>query len=179
MPADAILRGLLNSRLPKVMRDTNDRPPRRYEDKEASALVALKAREIEQAFNDWVYTDGDRRRELVGAFNDKFNTRSLRQFDGSHLTLPGKSPDLSLRRHVMNAIWRGIQSLESDARVVARDRADWSEQQLHKAQQELPRLLPQLDQKSPNTDKRPTARGHRRARCEDAREGHDRVAQSL
>jgi N12 class adenine-specific DNA methylase len=111
MPPDAIIRGLLNSKLPKVMAPTygaDGRVVGEHVDKEATALVALKAREITQAFADWVYRDGDRRRELVGIYNDKMNTRTPRQHDGRHLTLPGKSPDISLRRHIYNAIWRGI-----------------------------------------------------------------------
>ena len=108
MPADAIVRGMLNSRVPKVIRE--DRDGNRYEDKEASALVALKAKEIEREFSDWVFADTERRNQLVDIYNDKFNTRVTRQHDGSHLTLPGKVPDevIKMRRHQKNAIWRGI-----------------------------------------------------------------------
>jgi N12 class adenine-specific DNA methylase len=108
MPADAILRGMLNSRIPKVIRE--DAKKNRYEDKEASALVVIKAKEIQNDFADWVFADTDRRNQLVDIYNDKFNTRVTRQHDGSHLTLPGKVPDevIKMRRHQKNAIWRGI-----------------------------------------------------------------------
>lgn len=107
MPFGEILKGLLNSHVPKVTYSDRDGV---HVDHEASELVKLKAREIETEFADWVYRDGERRNELVKIFNDKFNTRVTRQHDGSHLQLPGKVPDdvIKMRRHQMNAIWRGI-----------------------------------------------------------------------
>lgn len=105
---EALINGLLNSRVPKIVREDSD--GRRYVDQEASALVAQKAREIENEFSDWVFADTARRNKLVDIYNDKFNTRVNRQHDGSHLTLPGKVPDevIRLRRHQKNAVWRGI-----------------------------------------------------------------------
>jgi N12 class adenine-specific DNA methylase len=79
-------------------------------DQEKTTLANLKARAIAKEFTDWVFQDGERRRHLVDLFNDKFNTRVNRQYDGSHLILPGKVPDAvtKMRRHQNNAIWRGI-----------------------------------------------------------------------
>ncbi|MCA1458106.1 hypothetical protein I6F35_33775 [Bradyrhizobium sp. BRP22] len=106
--ADAILRGILNSRVPKVIRE--DGEGKKYVDQEATALVSLKAKEIENDFADWVFANSERRNLLVDIYNEKFNTRVNRQHDGSHLTLPGKVPDevIRLRRHQKNAVWRGI-----------------------------------------------------------------------
>lgn len=103
-----ILSNMLNSRSLKVMREDSD--GKKWVDQEATALVNIKAKEIENAFADWVFADGDRRNKLVGIFNEKFNTRVTRQHDGTHLTLPGKVPDevIALRRHQKNAVWRGI-----------------------------------------------------------------------
>ncbi|WP_213287600.1 LPD38 domain-containing protein [Bradyrhizobium sp. sGM-13] len=108
MTADAILRGILNSRVPKVVRE--DGEGKRYVDQEATALVSLKAKEIENEFADWVFADSARRNLLTDIYNEKFNTRVNRQHDGSHLALPGKVPDevIRLRRHQKNAVWRGI-----------------------------------------------------------------------
>jgi N12 class adenine-specific DNA methylase len=108
IPADAILRGILNSRVPKVMRE--DGEGRKYVDQEATALVSLKAKEVENEFADWVFADSARRNLLTDIYNEKFNTRVNRQHDGSHLALPGKVPDevIKLRRHQKNAVWRGI-----------------------------------------------------------------------
>jgi N12 class adenine-specific DNA methylase len=76
-----------------------------------TALANMNVKRIHEEFSDWVFADGDRRRRLVDIFNEKFNVRVQRQYDGSHLFLPGKVPDIiiSMRRHQKNAIWRGIQ----------------------------------------------------------------------
>lgn len=105
-----ILEKLLNSQTPNVM--TKDMDGNLRLDKDATALAILKGREIVAEFDDWIFKDGDRRELLVDQFNEKFNTRVMRQYDGQHLTLPGKVPDtiIKMRRHQLNAIWRGISS---------------------------------------------------------------------
>ena len=101
-----ILGQLLNSKA-IVVKD-GDKPPR--VDKERTDLAQIKAGEISAEFLDWVFRDSERRAALVALFNEKFNTRVVRQRDGSHLQLPGKVPDsvIGLRRHQKNVIWRGI-----------------------------------------------------------------------
>lgn len=107
-PADYIITRILNSKAVTVT--ARDGDGNTYIDKERTALAGLKAREIEAEFGDWVFKNGERRQRLVDVFNEKFNTRVVRQFNGQHLQLPGKVPDaiLKMRRHQMNAIWRGI-----------------------------------------------------------------------
>ncbi|MBV5329434.1 MAG: hypothetical protein JZU65_17720, partial [Chlorobium sp.] len=87
-----------------------DEDGKRHLNQEASELAAMKAQEIESEFSDWAFSDSDRRNRLVKRFNDRYNTRVPRQRDGSHMTLPGKVPDviIKLRRHQMNAVWRGV-----------------------------------------------------------------------
>jgi N12 class adenine-specific DNA methylase len=103
-----IVTRMLNSQA-VVVRDTDSDGSSRINQEETS-LAGLKAREINSEFLDWVFQDSDRRSRLVEIFNDKFNTRVNRQYDGSHLMLPGKVPDtiIAMRRHQLNAIWRGI-----------------------------------------------------------------------
>ncbi len=107
-PVDYIVSRILNSKAVTVM--ARDADGNTFIDKEKTALAGLKAREIEAEFGDWVFKDGERRQRLVDIFNEKFNTRVVRQFNGQHLQLPGKVPDalIKMRRHQMNAIWRGI-----------------------------------------------------------------------
>lgn len=107
-PPDAIVRNMLNSRVTKVMDYDSD--GKAHVNQEKTALAAIKQKEIENEFADWVFRDADRRNLLVDIFNEKFNTRVNRQHDGTHLTLPGKVPDevIQLRRHQKNAVWRGI-----------------------------------------------------------------------
>lgn len=108
MSATDIVADMLNSRAIKVIDVDSDGG--RHVNHEETNLALLKAKEIGNAFSDWVFADGDRRRMLTGLFNDKYNTRVNRQHDGSHLTLPGKVPDeiIKMRKHQKNAIWRGI-----------------------------------------------------------------------
>jgi N12 class adenine-specific DNA methylase len=109
-PATYILTRLLNSQAVVVTYVDADKVTRI--DQEKTSLAILKAKEIVNEFGDWVFKDGERRARLVSIFNEKFNTRVSRQFDGQHLTLPGKVPDsvIAMRRHQKNAIWRGISS---------------------------------------------------------------------
>ena len=51
---------------------------------------------------------------LAREYNDRFNNLRLRNFDGSHLTLPGMNReylrDGDLSRHQKDAVWRILQS---------------------------------------------------------------------
>lgn len=47
---------------------------------------------------------------LAAIYNAKFNSRVTRQFDGSHLTLPGANRNIRLRPTQKSAIWRILQS---------------------------------------------------------------------
>lgn len=105
---DAIVSRLLNSQPQKVTFIGEDK--KTVVDEVATAESEAKASEIYNEFLDWAFSDEARRTDLVRIFNEKFNTRLIRQRDGSHLKLYGKVPDtvIKMRRHQMNAIWRGI-----------------------------------------------------------------------
>ena len=57
---------------------------------------------------------GERATRLAREYNDRFNNLRLRNFDGSHLTLPGMVRehlrDGDLARHQKDAVWRILQS---------------------------------------------------------------------
>lgn len=110
MSAVELLQSLLNSKTP-VMGWT-DQEGRFHVDKDATTVAIYKGRELATEFGDWIFKDSERRARLVGIFNERYNTRVTRQYDGQHLTLPGKVPDtiIKMRRHQKNAIWRGISS---------------------------------------------------------------------
>lgn len=98
----------LNSQSQKVTYLTEDK--KTVVDEVATAEAEQKASEIHNEFLDWAFADEARREHLIHIFNEKYNTRLIRQRDGSHLKLYGKVPDtiIKMRRHQMNAIWRGI-----------------------------------------------------------------------
>ena len=59
---------------------------------------------IKQAFQDWLWKDSERRNRLVRYYNDTFNSVRSREYDGSHITFGGISPEITLRPHQVNAI---------------------------------------------------------------------------
>lgn len=71
--------------------------------KETTAAQA-KQEVIKQAFQDWIWKDPERRNRLVRYYNDTFNSVRLREYDGSHITFGGISPEITLRPHQVNAI---------------------------------------------------------------------------
>lgn len=71
--------------------------------KETTAAQA-KQEVIKQAFQDWIWKDPERRNRLVRYYNDTFNSVRTREYDGSHITFGGISPEITLRPHQVNAI---------------------------------------------------------------------------
>ena len=71
--------------------------------KETTAAQA-KQEAIKQVFADWIWKDPERRNRLVRYYNDTFNCIRPREYDGSHITFGGISPEITLRPHQVNAI---------------------------------------------------------------------------
>ncbi len=71
--------------------------------KETTAAQA-KQEVIKQAFQDWIWKAPERRNRLVRYYNDTFNSVRPREYDGSHITFGGISPEITLRPHQVNAI---------------------------------------------------------------------------
>ena len=74
-----------------------------FNHKETTAAQA-KQELIKQAFQDWIWKDPERRNRLVRSYNDTFNSVRPREYDGSHITFGGISPEITLRPHQVNAI---------------------------------------------------------------------------
>jgi N12 class adenine-specific DNA methylase/2'-5' RNA ligase len=74
----------------------------------------LAAREMQQQLKDrfrgWAWQDPERAETLGRLYNDEFNSLRLREYDGSHLELPGMAANIKLRPHQKNAVWRIISS---------------------------------------------------------------------
>ena len=69
-----------------------------------------KQEKIKERFKAWLWEEDERRERLCRLYNDEFNSVRLRAFNGSHLTLPASSRQVSLRAHQKDAVWRIIQS---------------------------------------------------------------------
>ncbi|MDR1045912.1 MAG: helicase, partial [Candidatus Adiutrix sp.] len=112
-PAHKLIDSILNNTLIQVRdevgRDPQTNRPIYKVNEEETAAANQKADEIRQAFVDWIWQDQERRENLARLYNDRFNTNVPRKYDGSHLTLPGSSLNITLRPHQKDAIWRGIQ----------------------------------------------------------------------
>lgn len=74
-----------------------------FNQKETMAAQA-KQEVIKQAFQDWIWKDPERRNRLVRYYNDTFNSKRPREYDGRHITFGGISPEITLRPHQVNAI---------------------------------------------------------------------------
>lgn len=74
-----------------------------FNHKETTAAQA-KQEVIKQAFQDWIWKGPERRNRLVRFYNDTFNSKRPREYDGRHITFGGISPEITLRPHQVNAI---------------------------------------------------------------------------
>lgn len=102
-----ILSSVLNSRQLKVTyRDHEGKTHTDPVKTEAANAVAAKMR---AEFQRWVWRDKERSDRLVNYYNETFNNIVPRQYDGSHLTLPGVSLRFKLHPHQKRAVWRSIQ----------------------------------------------------------------------
>jgi N12 class adenine-specific DNA methylase len=105
--AGQILDSVLNNRQIKVT--FKDPEGKTVLDPEMTEKANDVAQKMRAAFARWIWTDPKRSDRLVNYYNDNFNNIAPRQFDGSHLTLPGVSMRFDLYPHQKRAIWRAIQ----------------------------------------------------------------------
>ena len=100
-----LVNNLVNGGFPKVT--TNKKF-----DATATTLARAKMDEIAEKFNEWIWSDATRAKELAKIYNRERNSIKLRQYDGSHLTFPGMSEEFKqkggLRKHQVNAVWRAL-----------------------------------------------------------------------
>jgi len=68
-----------------------------------------KAETIKQKFGDWLFDDLERREKYVTYYNEHFNSEIVREYDGSMLTLPGKSFAWELKPHQKNVVAQTIR----------------------------------------------------------------------
>lgn len=81
-----------------------DGQEKRVINKQQTMLANQKQEAIKEAFKDWIFEDVERREELCNVYNAQFNATRSREYDGSHLTFPGMSPDITLQPHQKNAV---------------------------------------------------------------------------
>ena len=72
--------------------------------KKETAIAQSKQEMIKQEFQDWVWSDPERRERLCKSYNEKFNSVRPREYDGSHIIFNGMNPEIELREHQKNAV---------------------------------------------------------------------------
>jgi N12 class adenine-specific DNA methylase len=117
MPAGEVLQSILNLQAPKVYDavptgEYNDRgqekTTRVLNEKETMA-AKKKAKDMQTMFKQFVGSNPHIGQLLENSYNDTYNSHVDASYDGSHLELPGMSPEIKLRPYQKNAIWRMVQ----------------------------------------------------------------------
>jgi N12 class adenine-specific DNA methylase len=109
--ATELIEQSLNGRTPTAYDE--DAEGKRTVNQQETIAAREKQQQLKDRFRDWVWENRERAARLAQDYNFRFNNIRLREFDGSHLTLPGmvrtslRGEDLA--PHQKNAVWRILQ----------------------------------------------------------------------
>jgi len=110
--ASELIDQALNGRTPTAYDEHEDGS--RTINQQETIAAREKQQQLKDRFREWIWQDGERASRLARDYNERFNNLRLRNFDGSHLTLPGmvrdNLRDRDLGRHQKDAVWRILQS---------------------------------------------------------------------
>jgi len=103
-----IIEDSLNLRDTKIFDYEYDENGKRTQilNKKETAIAQGKQEQIKLKFNEWIWSDPDRREMLTGIYNNLYNSIKNRDYDGSHISFGGINPEIKLRTHQVNAIAR-------------------------------------------------------------------------
>lgn len=104
--AYAIFEDSLNQRdvrIFDIVTDADGKEKRVLNAKE-TALAQQKQEAMGEAFREWIFKDQERRTALCQTYNTLFNSTRPREFDGSHIRFTGMNPEISLRKHQLDAV---------------------------------------------------------------------------
>ena len=110
MDAVELVQSALNVQTPTVHDPHPEKDGAYIVNKEQTLAAREKLGAIKERFAAWAYEEPRRRERLCRIYNDLFNCLRPREFDGSHLKLPGFSRCFELHPSQLNAIWRIVQS---------------------------------------------------------------------
>ena len=93
--------------------DPKDRDGGPYFNQAATDEVNAKIQGLRERFSDWAWQDAERKIVFEKAYNEVMNAIAKPHYDGSFMDMSGMSlrrgdDPFSLRRHQINAIWRGV-----------------------------------------------------------------------
>lgn len=72
--------------------------------KKETAIAQSKQELIKDAFAEWIWKGPDRREAICKTYNILFNSNRPREYEGSHISFSGMNPEITLRKHQVNAI---------------------------------------------------------------------------
>ncbi len=72
--------------------------------KKETAIAQDRQEIIKMKFVEWLWKDIDRREKLCKIYNETFNSVRPREYDGSHIVFSGMNPEITLRKHQIDAI---------------------------------------------------------------------------
>ena len=72
--------------------------------KKETAIAQGKQELLKEAFAEWIWKAPERREKICKAYNILFNSNRPREYDGSHINFSGMNPEITLRKHQVNAI---------------------------------------------------------------------------
>lgn len=100
----------LNQRVPMIYDDveTADGKKSRVLNSTETESAKEKQNAFRERFENWVWKCPERTARLARVYNDTYNNSVAREFDGSHMTLPGINPAVKLYDHQVNVIWRQV-----------------------------------------------------------------------
>lgn len=88
--------------------DKGDKAVRYIINPKETMIARAKQQQIQEAFASWIWKDPERRDALLKLYNDTFNTVRPREYDGSHLVIPGMNSEMKLRKHQLDFVARVI-----------------------------------------------------------------------
>ena len=117
-------------------RKINNKTIRELNKTETLAVVE-KQKKLIKAFQDWVWTDDNRKQRLKNIYENKFGCVRQRNFDGSFLSFPNMSSEVKLYPYQKNAVARMIFSANT---LLAHDVGAGKTYEMIAAGQELKRM---------------------------------------
>ena len=84
-----------------------------YTDKISSEQLEIYKNQLQTEFKDFIEGNIDHAILAQRQYNDTFNRLVLRKYDGSHLQFIGKNPNINLRTHQKNAVFRILTDMRT------------------------------------------------------------------
>lgn len=106
-----LLDDVLNSRIPTIRNywdewEEGNKKVKSEVNAERTSAARDLAEQLEEQWEEWLYSDYDRKQKLVDIYNRKFNNVRLRKYDGSFLSFPDMNCSIHLEPYQKNAIAR-------------------------------------------------------------------------